>query len=542
MQNNPTLNNIGNSDFAAIGKAIKQTSGAYQAMPDAAVGEAYVKKFYPSEYEKLTTQQSSNIQAGKEIYVQQQKNQLELGQQQSLQTQKQQLQQQQDEQLVSGILSTIKSLNDKKTLNYDTSQALLGKLNASQQAMVQAGLLKEGITLPVNPKGGDATAKKNQDSFNKTINFINTLEKNYQESGAGQTNAGPLTRVLGMGLGVEGALGLNKNANIYDRQKKGFAATLKTLTGDTGVLTEQDFKRLAGLVPDLGSTGPEAEGLFNDLRSQVAAAYGGKGAKTSFKGGNKGVIGTATDILIPSTKSYVNKVIKQREEVAKLNEKDPEAAIKLAQKYTKTSGSTLLDLITGEGQARSALPAALEVSSYATLPELIGGIFGGIKSGFNKIVGSRLTPQSILAQARSQAAKDLTLNTKQLIDAGDNYVKNVDPAAAKAWETLKPSIKEATSADDLLTKLTNWGDKAFTKSGDKRAITEGLLKSHLYGVGRNIISQQAPDVARITGQMAQRAGAENMLNKVVWPAAIGAGASAIPSLLLWKLLSGNKNQ
>lgn len=64
-------------DFEAIGKTIKQTTDAYQNIPDAALGEAYAKKMYPAEYQKFTTQQSANVNAGKEIEVYKEKQKLD---------------------------------------------------------------------------------------------------------------------------------------------------------------------------------------------------------------------------------------------------------------------------------------------------------------------------------------------------------------------------------------------------------------------------------------------------------------------------------
>ena len=61
-------------DFEAIGKTLQQQYPAYANQPAGAIGEAYVKKMYPAEYQKFTTQQSADINAGKELYVDKAKN------------------------------------------------------------------------------------------------------------------------------------------------------------------------------------------------------------------------------------------------------------------------------------------------------------------------------------------------------------------------------------------------------------------------------------------------------------------------------------
>ena len=154
-----------------------------------------------------------------------------------------------------------------------------------------------------NPKLS-ADDKKKNDALAASVNFVNTLEQRFQAGGAGETNLGPLTRILGLGKSASGALGFNKDINVYNREKKGFAATLKTLTGDTGVLTEQDFKRLAGLVPDTGSTAEESKALFNDLRQQLAAKFGGEKTETSFKPKEKGIL----DLILPNARNIAQDV------------------------------------------------------------------------------------------------------------------------------------------------------------------------------------------------------------------------------------------
>ena len=157
---------------------------------------------------------------------------------------------------------------------------------ALQQAMVQdlargGKNVTELNTVYNNLYSTSATENKNKDAYNASLNFINNLEKRYLQAGGGTFGKGLGARVKGLETGLQARLGYNDAAQIYLRERAGFAATLKQLTGDTGVMTQKDYQRLAGLVADLGATPVEATGLFDDLRNQLAAKFGGSATPSS---------------------------------------------------------------------------------------------------------------------------------------------------------------------------------------------------------------------------------------------------------------------
>jgi len=125
------------------------------------------------------------------------------------------------------------------------------------------------ITPPVS-----ATENKNKLAGDSITNFIQGLEKSYQAGGGGTYGVGPGARVKGAIESLKGKAGLSEDASVYNDSKAGFAATLKTLTGDTGVLTDQDFERLSKLLPGFGSTKKESVDKFNQLRDQLSAKFG----------------------------------------------------------------------------------------------------------------------------------------------------------------------------------------------------------------------------------------------------------------------------
>ena len=390
-----------------------------------------------------------------------------------------------------------------------------------------------GVSLGLDASSKPLTAdeKKKQDALNASINFVDTLEKRFQAGGLGETNLGPLTRVLGIGKDVEGTLGLNKDINVYNREKKGFAATLKTLTGDTGVLTEQDFKRLAGLVPDTGSTAEESTALFNDLRQQLSAKFGGETTKTSFKPKIK----NALQAVLPETAGFIEGIGKQRQDLQELAKTNPQVAQEQAniagKQYLQVGQNPLGALLSGNPKFEEVIKPTAEISGDVIILLAGAGLIKGTKSTISKLLGMGA------GKARDEAAKGLIANTKPIIEAGDNYVKNINPAAQKAWDVLKPALKEKTDVSTLLKMLTDWGNKAYTTSGNVRAISEGQLKNYLYQAGRKTIEESAPRVAELTSQIGHSMAIKKLLGKSIVPAAVGAGASA----LIYKLFFGNNS-
>jgi hypothetical protein len=400
--------------------------------------------------------------------------------------------------------------------------------------------------------------KKNKEAGNAITNFINNLESHYQKAGGADVGFGPLARIIGIGKDMQGEIGLNPDAKLYNNQKQGFAATLKSLTGDTGVLTDQDYERLSKLLPGLGSTGPEAKGALNDLRSQLAAKYASKPTQTTINPKEKNIL----QVLMPST---VNTAIdanaslksKGEEDIQNkgvemlkglqsqfLQTRDPKMRTDIRNKMQEVN-SYLRNRNTDFNKSFSedinkdylsrGLTTGTELATAAELPGLTKSLLN-IPGKIAGAAGGRLTSSQVLSAARNTAAKDISLDSKPLIEAGENYVKNIDPAAQKAWETLKPAVENTKSVSDLLEKLSAWGSKAYTKSGDKRAITEGLLKEHLYRKGRDAVAEIAPEVANFTRKISNRKGVENLIGKAAIPAATAAAASVPISLLLYKIL------
>lgn len=103
------------------------------------------------------------------------------------------------------------------------------------------------------------------------------------------------------GLGLSGLLikgraltGFGKAAN-YKATKKALIASLKSITGDTGILTDQDADRINGLMPNEGANPEYAQRQWEKINQIIKDKYGAgflpetpeEPAKPGMLGGNK---------------------------------------------------------------------------------------------------------------------------------------------------------------------------------------------------------------------------------------------------------------
>lgn len=462
-------------------------------------------------------------------------------------------------------------LNEQEVVNQASKAISTGgikieDLPAEQRLQVVTKLQGEGVQIPTDKTAAD---KKKQDTLNSATNLIKNLEKNYQEAGGGEVDVPILSRIIGKSKDIGGSLGFNESANVYNKQREGFVGALKALSGEAGALTDQDIKRLQGLLPGLGSRPEEAKKLFNDLRSQIEATYGGEVGDTTINPKRKGI----TDVFLGDAKKVAQDInagliakgtektrnqasgvgfeTANKLEQQAMNEQDPtkkKQILKQAMSIYQGVGENAQDTrqtfsedVYGNPLTRG-LSASSQIATVAEAPSTIKSA-AQIIANPKKLAPKLFTSKAALGQAREAAAKNVNIDTKSLLQAGDDYVRNIDPAAQRSWEVLKSSIKDDTPATELLDKISNWGNKAYTTSGDKRAITEGLLKSHLYETGRKVIKEQAPDIAKLTEELAKKIGQEKLVKKSIFPAAIGAGVSAgvgIPVTLALTKLAGQR--
>jgi hypothetical protein len=69
-------------------------------------------------------------------------------------------------------------------------------------------------------------------------------------------------------------VGIAPNARQYNKLKQGLITSIKELVGESGIMTDQDADRLAGLLPDLNSTNKEAKMAWEDVNKFMSGKYG----------------------------------------------------------------------------------------------------------------------------------------------------------------------------------------------------------------------------------------------------------------------------
>lgn len=420
--------------------------------------------------------------------------------------------------------------------------------------------------------------KKKNDALAASVNFVNTLEKRYEAGGAGETNLGPLTRVLGVAKSASGALGFNKDINVYNREKAGFAATLKTLTGDTGVLTEQDFKRLAGLVPDTGSTSEEAKALFNDLRQQLAAKFGGEKTETSFNPKEKGII----DLILPNARNIAQdagagisanmtedrrnsaneqgfKMAKQLEDQA-ASVSDPAKKKALLQEANKiyagiSSGakevsSSFSSNVKDNPILRSVL-GATEIAGTAEIPGLAMGVKNLITKG-PKALMQKVFPSGAAKTARNEIIEEATQAGKTIDSSkiADHFTKwgqtaiRSNPGKEKQIGRIVDSVVNSAKNGTLTPKdaFKMWldSDNAFSANGVVKTALESKVDAEMRTVLRPLLEQAAPGFDLMTKAM--RTGIRNKkILEWLGKGAAGAAVGGVSYAILGKILGQNKD-
>lgn len=148
-------------------------------------------------------------------------------------------------------------------------------------------------------------------------------------------------------------------------------------------------------------------------------------------------------------------------------------------------------------QPEEAFKEQLGASAQLAVPKLLGIAGKGLGTIGRKIAGT-FSKGSIGAKQKAAEAAAGNLDTTALKQAGDYFVKKINPAANSSWKTLKTSIGKSTPASELMEKLTSYGSKGYNAAGTKSTIAEGELKRFLLEKGRELVKTQAPDVAKQT--------------------------------------------
>lgn len=396
----------------------------------------------------------------------------------------------------------------------------LSDIPADQRVKAVNLIAKEGKSIPQTTSAED---NKKKNALDSTTNFINNLEKHFTESGAGNTNLGPLTRVLGFINSRQADIGLNPEAQLYNKERAGFAATLKSLTGDTGVLTDQDFARLQQLLPGLGSTKKESQGLLNDLRSQIAAKYGGEPTKTSFDPKEKNLIQT----VLPATSKFTEEIGQQRS-------LPPEQREEVAKNYATNNNpiSFLYNLASGQKEAKSLVKPTEELAGGVMALEGLGSL--GKFLNPKKVAGKVFT-QNAGSSLRNEVVSQATQAGKKI--EGENLASAVTDWGEKAIKANPGKDKQITKiVDGAINSFSGkkvspeeafniWKevDSGFNQAGITKSSVEASADRAIRDALRKELDSVAPGFEEGTKQIAQGLKRSKIASKLAW-----AGAGAIP--------------
>lgn len=440
------------------------------------------------------------------------------------------------------------------------SSATGGAVNPQNKLFALLALSKkdyQGAYDLLNPKEDPAIAKAREDKQKAQLdvspvnNLVNTLEKHFQGAGGAETSIPILDRILGVKKNVEGALGFNSEARQFNNQKEGFIASLKGLTGDTGVLTEQDAKRLLKLIPGLGANKEEAQGGFNDLRAQIASKYGTEATTTSLKPNEKNIL----QLLFPSTAGFVEDIGKKRQNIQELLKTNPEEAQRQAMQYAPSNGGGIsggiMNLIQNRGLSREAFNPAIEVAGAVGTGYGVKSLAGAVKNLPKTLKGGVFTEGA--GKAMRTNAVNMSKKTVDgdkiagdMLDWGSTAVK-ANPGDTKSINKVVGEVIDSYSGKKFSAKELKsiWDkvDSGYTAQGVTKTATKAQADLALRNSLRKVLEEAAPGWEQGTKLIAK--GIKNKklvkgVGKIAGYGAIGSGAAAVSGYALGKVL--NKNQ
>ncbi len=147
-------------------------------------------------------------------------------------------------------------------------EAKLKDFTPSQRGAIQALAGKMGVVLP-----SDDDIEKQQ-----VLNIIKDLQTEYYGSpdASDDLSKGRIDNIGSWWKDItKGDVDGGRYRN-YRNLRKGVTSTLKSLVGESGVLTDTDNKRIRELLPGTNATPQEAERAWQSVKNFINSRYGGK--------------------------------------------------------------------------------------------------------------------------------------------------------------------------------------------------------------------------------------------------------------------------
>lgn len=150
--------------------------------------------------------------------------------------------------------------------------------------LFENGSMKKVSEIPAEDRGSvvEELARKNINIINiakkaegnAVSNTLKTIYDRY--TGANQTTEDDLSkgRFGGATATLGSWIGTNPDVKQYNALRKGLAGSLKQLTGDTGIMTDQDREIISGLLPAVTATPEEAKKAWEDINKTLISKYG----------------------------------------------------------------------------------------------------------------------------------------------------------------------------------------------------------------------------------------------------------------------------
>lgn len=422
-----------NEDFATIGKQVKAKSGAYQDLPDEVVGQAYLKKTNPLQYELYKnqvelskTQSASDIQAQKELDVSRTKRQEDYEFEQA-----------------NPKVSTAKEEAEIKEIKQKELEAEKGK-----------NLTKSLVDELLGRDTGAVTGLRNP------LKFL-TGDAQYTKN---------LLKQLKSKLSLEGRQQLKGTGQISDFEAKMLEDSASALNTN---LSNKDFVRelskikaiLSGEIPN--PEDPEKKNIVQTLLggSLNYAKDIGAGAGMNLEKGTQDSFNATLEMA------------QKAEEKAKVTT-DPEQKARLlavAQSARETVGQSATQLESRFSEniekpyAERSLDVASEIAALASVPGVVKSLPGLYKSGVGVVKSGVGVVKGAVSPKPPKYANEIL-----------NVGKNLSKEGGALRETVLSKAKDAGKKVDgtkIVRSIEDWATRAKRANPTQKSAIQKILDS-----------------------------------------------------------------
>lgn len=240
-------------DFGAIGKTLKQQYPAYQNYTDETLGQLYVKKYRPADYASAISQQSAEIDLGKQVTAEKAKRAVDYS--------PEAIQQEADKTIA------LQSAKDKAEADKKTKEADLLKQDIVSKARALADVIEQG-------KSGKLKGKQYEAAYRFAASNY-AASRGFQEGGKALTGpelaqlAGSMPRTKQQNF-IDQLLGNPPTGEVVDNVDDLYLKTLNALKSSSDPKDRQRANKALSQLPQgdnglLQNAGQDIKGILNGL-------------------------------------------------------------------------------------------------------------------------------------------------------------------------------------------------------------------------------------------------------------------------------------